>query len=308
MRLWVAASDYSDDLRIGPEILKTFSETYRKLRNTLRWMLGALAHFKPGDAVALSEMPELERLMLHRLTELDRDIRKAYESYDYRKIVGLLSQFMNTDLSAFYFDVRKDSLYCEAPSSLKRKAALTVIDRLADCLVRWLAPILAFTAEEAWLLYRPQEADSVHLCEFPKIPRAWRDDNLAGKWDRVRAVRSAVTGALEIARAEKMIGSSLEAAPEVYVTDEDLMAGLAGVAMAEVCITSDIAISAKPAPGGAFRLSNEPDIGVVVKRAEGKKCARSWRITKDVGADPDYPDLSARDAAAMREIDARAAA
>ena len=153
LRLWVAASDYSDDLSIGPEILKTFSETYRKLRNTLRWMLGALAHFKPGDAIAFNDMRpfELERLMLHRLAELDHDIRRAYETYDYRKVVGLLTQFMNTELSAFYFDIRKDALYCEPPSSMKRRAALTVIDRLCEALLKWLAPILSFTAEEAWL-------------------------------------------------------------------------------------------------------------------------------------------------------------
>jgi isoleucyl-tRNA synthetase len=310
LRLWVAASDYSDDLRIGQEILKTFSETYRKLRNTLRWMLGALAHFKPSDAVAFKDMQsfELERLMLHRLAELDHDIRKAYETYDYRKIVGLLTQFMNTELSAFYFDIRKDALYCEPPSSLKRKAALTVIDKLCDTLLKWLAPILSFTAEEAWLQYRPNDGESIHLLPFPKIPREWRDDNLAAKWDRVKEVRSVVTGALEIERANKKIGSSLEAAPEVYVTDADLMSGLEGVDMAEVCITSDISISDKAVPAGAFTLPNEEGVGVLVKRADGKKCARSWRITKDVGSDPAYPDLSARDAAAVREIDAEAVA
>jgi isoleucyl-tRNA synthetase len=273
-------------------------------------MLGALAHFKLSDAVAFKDMKpfELERLMLHRLAELDHEIRKAYETYDYRKIVGLLAQFMNTELSAFYFDIRKDTLYCEPPSSLKRKAALTVIDKLCDALLKWLAPILSFTAEEAWLQYRPNDSDSVHLLPFPKIPREWRDDNLAAKWDRVKEVRSVVTGALEIERANKKIGSSLEAAPEVYVTDPDLMSGLEGVDMAEVCITSDISISDKAAPAGAFTLPNEPGVGVIVKRAEGKKCARSWRITKDVGSDPAYPDLSARDAAAIREIDAQAVA
>lgn len=252
-------------------------------------------------------MPELERLMLHRLTELDHDIRKAYETYDYRKIVGLLSQFMNTELSAFYFDIRKDALYCEAPSSTKRRAALTVVNHLCDALIKWLAPILSFTAEEAWLHYKP-DSESVHLQPFPKIPRAWRDDNLAAKWDRVREVRSVVTGALEIERANKKIGSSLEAAPDVYVGDPDLMAGLVGVDMAEVCITSDIAIHAKAPPAAAFQLAGEADVGVVFKRAEGKKCARSWRITKDVGADTAYPDLSARDAAAVREIEQQAVA
>ena len=308
LRLWVASSDYSDDLQVGPTVLKTFSETYRKLRNTMRWMLGALAHFKPEDNVAFKDMRafELERLMLHRLAELEHEITQAYKHYDYRKVVGLLSQFMNTELSAFYFDIRKDTLYCEAPSSLKRKVSLTVIDAICDAMIKWLAPILSFTCEEAWMQYRPKGTESVHLLPFPKIPREWRDDNLAAKWDRVRAVRSVVTGALEVERANKKIGSSLEAAPEVYVTDPDLMAGLDGVDMAEICITSAISVSDKAVPAGAFTLPNAPGVGVVFKLAEGTKCARSWRITKDVGSDKDYPDLSARDAAAVREIDKQA--
>jgi isoleucyl-tRNA synthetase len=307
LRLWVASSDYSDDLQVGPTVLKTFSETYRKLRNTLRWMLGALAHFD-GDTQAEESMPELERLMLHRLSELDHDIQAAYKHYDYRKVVGLLSQFMNTELSAFYFDIRKDTLYCEAPSSKKRKAALTIVDIMCDALIKWLAPILSFTCEEAWMLFRPKDGESVHLLPFPKIPREWRDDNLAAKWDRVRAVRSVVTGALEVERANKKIGSSLEAAPEVYVTNPDLMVGLNGVDVAEICITSAISVSGKAIPAGAFALSSAPGVGVIVKLADGKKCARSWRITKDVGSDKDYPDLSARDAAAVREIDKMAKA
>jgi isoleucyl-tRNA synthetase len=309
LRLWVAASDYSDDLRIGPEILKTFSETYRKLRNTIRWMLGALAHFDRSKAVSFADMKpfELERLMLHRLSELDHEIRQAYEAYDFRKVVALLSHFMNTELSAFYFDIRKDSLYCEAPSSMKRLAALTVVDHLSDAILKWLAPILSFTADEAFQLHRPDEASSVHLTAFPKIPREWRDDNLAAKWDRVREVRGAVTAALELERAAKRIGSSLEAAPIVYIDDADLMSGLDGVDMAEVCITSGIEVIAGALPADAVVASDAKTVGVVPKRAEGRKCARSWRITTDVGSDPDYPDLSARDAAAMREIDGRVA-
>ncbi len=302
LRLWVAASDYSDDLRIGPEILKTFSETYRKLRNTLRWMLGALAHFD-GRGVEYKDMPELERLMLHRLAELDHDIRHAYETYDFRKVVALLSHFMNTELSAFYFDIRKDTLYCEAPSSVKRRAALTVVDHLCEAICKWLAPILSFTADEAFALYRPGEEASIHLASFPKIPREWRDDNLAAKWDRVREVRGAVTAALELERAAKRIGSSLEAAPVVYVDDADLVSGLEGVDMAEVCITSGIEVIAGALPAEAVVASDAKSVGVIPKRAEGTKCARSWRITTDVGSDPAYPDLSARDAAAMREID-----
>ena len=308
LRLWVAASDYSDDLRIGPEILKTFIETYRKLRNTLRWMLGALAHLDDSERVKFKDMREheLERLMLHRLTELDVEVRAAYATYDYRKVVAVLSQFMNTELSAFYFDIRKDALYCDPYSSVRRRAALTVIDEIFKALVVWLAPILSFTAEEAWLARAPGREGSVHLQTFPVLDTAWRNDELARKWDQVRDVRRVVTGALELERAAKRIGSSLEAAPDVYVADKNLLWALEGVDLAEVSITSDARLIAKSPPDGAFTLPDVPGVGVVPKRAEGRKCARSWRILTDIGADPEFPDLSPRDAAAVREFDARA--
>jgi isoleucyl-tRNA synthetase len=306
LRLWVAASDYSDDLRIGPEILKTFVETYRKLRNTLRWMLGALGHYREADRVELDQMPELERLMLNRLSDLDAEIRTAYAAYDYRKVVAQLAQFMNTDLSAFYFDIRKDALYCEPYSSVTRKAALTVIEEIFRCTCLWLAPILSFTAEEAWLCRFPSADGSVHLHEFPLLPRLWRNEAVAERWEVVRRVRRVVTGALELERAAKRIGSSLEAAPVVYVADEGVRAALAGIDFAEVCITSGIAVLAAAPPAGAFTLPDVPGVGVVAARAEGKRCARSWRVTQDVGADPEFPELSARDAAAVREFDARA--
>jgi isoleucyl-tRNA synthetase len=308
LRLWVAASDYSDDLRIGPEILKTFVETYRKLRNTLRWMLGALAHFDASQQVPRSGLPELERLMLHRLACLDDEIRRAYKAYDFRKVITALSQFMNTDLSAFYFDVRKDTLYCEAYSSQRRLASLTVIDQIFGCVCAWLAPILSFTAEEAWLARYPSSDGSVHLAPFPDVPASWRDDALAEKWEKVRDVRRVITGALEIERASKRIGSSLEAAPEVYVTDTAALEALQGIDLAEVAITSSATLVRKVIPDGAFTLSDVPGVGVVPKLAEGKKCARSWRITADVGSDPAYPDISARDAPAVREFEMRARA
>ena len=308
LRLWVAASDYSDDLRIGPDILKNFVETYRKLRNSLRWMLGALAHFEPEHQVPLAGLPELERLMLHHLHALDGEIRAAYAAYDYRKVVTLLAQLMNTELSAFYFDIRKDALYCEPYSSTKRRAALTVIDQIFGCVTIWLAPILSFTAEEAWLARYPSQGDSVHLQTFPEAPESWRDDALAAKWEKVRAVRRVVTGALEIERAAKRIGSSLEAAPEVHVADAALLAALDGVDLAEIAITSGVSVIRGDAPEAAFALPDVASVGVVARRAQGRKCARSWRITEDVGADPRYPDLSARDAAAVAEHDARTAA
>jgi isoleucyl-tRNA synthetase len=306
LRLWVAASDYSDDLRIGKEILKTFVETYRKLRNTLRWMLGALGHFDPAtDTVEPKQMPELERLMLHRLAELDADIRKAYAEYDYRKVVGALSQFMNTDLSAFYFDIRKDALYCEPLSSNTRKASLTVIEQIFRCTTAWLAPILSFTAEEAWTTRYPGTDVSVHLETFPEIAAGWRNDKLAERWEVIRRVRGVVTGALEIERAAKRMGSSLEGAPVVHVTDDAILKALGDIDLAEVCITSGATLLKAAPPPDAFQLAEVPGVAVVPKRAEGKKCARSWRVTTDVGSDPAYPELSARDAKAVRELDAR---
>ena len=301
LRLWVAAADYSDDLRIGKEILKTFVETYRKLRNTIRWMLGALAHFEPSDAVAHKDMPELERLMLHRLAELDPVICKAYADYDYRKVIAELSAFMNTELSAFYFDIRKDTLYCEPRSSLARKAALTVVDRLCDTLIKWLAPILVFTAEEAWLTYRPDTAESIHMLGFADVPAEWLDEALARRWNVYRDIRRAVTGALELERAAKRIGSSLEAAPTVYVTSFAVRDALAGIDLAEVCITSDIAIVAGEAPADAFRSADAPDVAVVPQRATGIKCARSWKYFDPATADPAFPGLTPRDALAMKE-------
>ncbi len=307
LRLWVAASDYSDDLRIGPEILKNFVETYRKMRNTLRWMLGTLAHYKPELEVKVADMPELERYMLHQLTQLDVVVRKAYAEYDYKRVVSTLAQFMNTELSAFYFDVRKDALYCDAPSSLRRRAALTCVEHIFRCVTTWLAPILVFTAEEAWLTRYPSEDGSVHVETFEAIPAEWvLDGETVDNFDVYRNVRRVVTGALEIERAAKRIGSSLEAAPVIHVanlaTYKDFVAS--GVDFAELCITSGITLAPGDGPVDAFRLPDVPGIAVVPARAEGRKCARSWRITADVGSDPAYPDLSARDAAAMREIDA----
>ena len=302
LRLWVASSDYADDLKIGPEILKNFNEMYRKLRNTLRWMLGSLAHHDPKEAIPFNEMPELERLMLHSLAELDPVIRRAYAEFDYKKIVSSLSAFMNTELSAFYFDIRKDALYCDPLSSRTRRAALTVIDRLCDCLTKWLAPILVFTAEEVWLALHPEKADaSVHLELFPKVPAVWLDEALAEKWEKIRAVRSVVTGALEIERAAKRIGSSLEAAPVLYVSDKTLASALEGVDLAELLITSNATLARGEGPADVFRIHDSPGVAVVPARAEGRKCARSWKISPDVGTDPDYPDVTPRDAKALRE-------
>jgi isoleucyl-tRNA synthetase len=306
LRLWVAAADYSDDLRIGKEILKTFVETYRKLRNTMRWMLGTLAHFSEDTRVSEPQtMPELERLMLHRLAELGPQVEEAYRTYDYKKVVTLLSQFMNTELSAFYFDVRKDALYCDPLSSHVRKSALTVVDHLFRCLTTWLAPILVFTAEEAWLERYPEQKTldgSVHLELFAKAPDDWLDPELAERWSKIRKVRRVVTGALELERAAKRLGSSLEAAPQVFITDADLFAALSGVDLAEISITSDIRVESGEGPAEAFRLAEVPGVAIVPHRALGVKCARSWKYFDPETADTAYPAVTPRDAKALREL------
>jgi isoleucyl-tRNA synthetase len=304
LRLWVCATDYADDQRIGPEILKNTIETYRKLRNSIRWMLGTLHHFRPGDAIDPHEMPELERLMLHQLAEQAAIVRQAYAEFDYKTVVASLSAFMNTELSAFYFDIRKDTLYCDPPSSIARKAALTAIDMICDTILKWLAPVLSFTSEEAWRLYRPAAEPSVHLTLFPEGLDKFRDDALAMKWEVIRAIRSVVTGALEVERAAKNIGSSLEASPIIHLP-EMYISHLFDVDWAEVCITSNAEVvvlkHGEDAPPDAFKLEDAIGIGVVVEKAVGTKCARSWKILPTVGEDAEYPDVSPRDAQALRE-------
>jgi isoleucyl-tRNA synthetase len=302
LRLWVASVDYTDDQRIGPEILKAVSDNYRKLRNTLRWMLGTLAHREPGDSVGHSAMTGLERLMLHKLAELDLKVREAYENFDFARVIAMLTSFMNADLSAFYFDIRKDALYCDPPSSVRRRGSLEAIEHILRAVTAWLAPVLVFTTEEAWSA-RDAAHGSIHLEQFPAIPSAWRDDQLAKTWETIRLLRLAVTGAIEIARAEKQIGSSLEAAPRVYLSNPEHLKALEGVDFAEICITSDIAIElGTPMPEAAFRLPEAPDVGVIVERAQGLKCARSWRYFDPATASPDFPDVTPRDAEALREL------
>ena len=305
LRLWAMSSDYAEDLRIGPDIIKANVESYRKLRNTLRFMLGNLAHYEPSLAVGYAEMPELERYMLSRLAELDQLVRAGYGAFDFKRGFHVLLNFCVNDLSAFYFDVRKDALYCDPYDSVTRRSALTVLDILFGALTAWLAPMLAFTMEEAWLNRFPGEASSVHLRQFPAVPYAWRDDALAEKWRKVRVVRRVVTGALEIERKEGRIGSSLEAAPNVYFADRDLREALAGVDLAEIAITSGAELLSGAGPEAAFRLEDVPGVAVVFARAKGTKCARSWKILEDVGADPEFPELSLRDAEAVRQFDAR---
>jgi len=282
LRLWVVGSDYSDDLRIGPEIIKTQVDIYRRLRNTLRYLLGAVEGFSEAEKLPHAEMPELERWVLHRLTELDQQFRAACAGFQFHGLFTELHNFCAIDLSAFYFDIRKDALYCDAASSLRRRAARTVFDILLDTLCKWLAPFLAFTAEEAWLARHPSEDGSVHLELFPSIPADWKDEALAAKWATVRDVRRVVTGALEVERAAKRIGSSLQASPLLTVPPK-VHTLLAGLDMAEICITSGLKVLDGLPREEDFRLLDVPDISVVPHVAEGTKCQRCWKVLHEVG-------------------------
>jgi isoleucyl-tRNA synthetase len=282
LRLWVVASDYTQDLSIGPNILKQMSDLYRRLRNTLRYLLGNLAGFTPAERVAAEDMPELERWVLHRLSELDALIRGACTSYDFHGLFNELHNFCAVDLSAFYFDIRKDAVYCDAADSPRRKAARTVLDILYHCLVKWLAPFVCFTAEEAWLARHPSEDGSVHLEQFPEIPKRWNDPGLAAKWAQVRALRRVVTGAIELERAAKRLGSSLQAHPHVWAPP-DMAAAVRDLALADLCIVSGITVEVGAPPEGAFALPDVAGVGVQVHRAEGEKCLRCWRVLPEVG-------------------------
>ncbi len=299
LRLWVVSADYSEDLRISDDILRHQVDAYRRLRNTLRYLLGNLAGFQPNERVELDEMPLFERWVLDRLHRLDGDIRRWCDDFAFHDMFVALHNFCAVDLSAFYFDIRKDSLYCDRPDSIRRRAVRTVLDRLFDCLTAWLAPFICFTAEEAWLARHPDENDSVHLRTFPTLPAEWRDDALAERVAHLRAVRRVVTKALEEARATKIIGSSLQAAPEVFVHERYRAAFESGEnSLADTLfITSGAALrewDEAAGDAGLTTLPEVPDVGVRFAKTAHEKCARCWQCLPDVGADERHPGLCGR--------------
>ena len=300
LRLWVVASDYSDDLRIGKEILKFMADHYRRLRNTFRYLLGALDGWSEAERLPADQMPELERWVLHRLSELDAQVRATGETCEFHSLFTELHNFCAVDLSAFYFDIRKDALYCDAANSTRRRATRTILFEVFSRLTAWLAPILCFTAEEAWR-GRPWTTgeESVHLRTYPETPRDWRNDALAAKWAKIRDLRRVVTGALELARAEKKIGSGLQAHPVVHLSAENA-ALLHGQDLSEIAITSGITLGNGAAPAGAFALPDVSGVAVVVNLAEGEKCERCWQVLPEVGKHEDHATLCNRCAEAVR--------
>ena len=302
LRLWVARSDYENDLSWGDEIIMTTKDAYRKLRNALRFTLGNLHEFSEDEALPFDQMPSLEKFILHTLAELDGNISQAYQNFDFKNVCQDVLNFAVGDLSSFYFDIRKDALYCDAGSSIKRRACRTVLDQIFLFLTKWLSPILCFTAEEAWIA-RFGGNSSVHLQTFPAPDKNWRNRELAQKWGKIRTARKVIVAALEIERKEKRIGSSLEAAPEVFINSQEISQAIRDVDLAEIAITSQIDITTSPIPPAAFRLHDVPDIAVIPKQAQGQRCARSWKILPDVGSVSAYPSLSPRDAHAVAEYE-----
>jgi isoleucyl-tRNA synthetase len=299
LRLWVMNSDTALDLRIGPEILKQQAELYRRIRNTLRWLLGSLDGFTEAETVAFADLPELERWVLHRLTEIDARVRQAVATHDWSGVYPEIHNFCAADLSAFYFDIRKDALYCDRADSLRRRAARTVLDVLHRCLCKWLAPVLVFTAEEAWLARfgagvgaAESEDGSVHLLDFVFVPEGWKDDALGAKWARIRELRGVVTAELEKARAGGTIGSSLQAKPTLFAPGED-HALLTPDLWAEVCIVSDFTLLDERAEVPVAD-AGAPEPKAVFHAAPGTKCARCWRVLPEVGTSARHPTLCLR--------------
>jgi isoleucyl-tRNA synthetase len=288
LRIWVASSDVQEDIRVGDEILGSAVDAYRKLRNTMRYLLSALDGYTNENRVEPSEMPDLERYVLHRLWEVNAKVLAEYEAFNFKAAWRALSEFAIQDLSAFYFDIRKDAIYCDAPNSLRRRAARQVMATLLGTMTRLLAPICPFTAEEVYDHFPEgmgERAESVHLLTFADIPESYRDDALGDHWRKLRGIRRVITGAIEEKRNEKAIGGSLEAATGLHIDDPALLDEAKGADWAEISITSQAVLGENPADPSAFRLGEQPGIAVTISRAEGDKCGRCWRVLPEVPED-----------------------
>ena len=293
LRLWAATSDFTEDLRIGQDIIKSNVEAYRRLRNTIRFMLANLAGFDEKERIGFDEMPELEKFMLARLAELDGIVRQGYAGFDFNGVTSALFNFCTNELSAFYFDIRKDALYCDAATAPRRRAARTVMDEIFRRVVTWFAPMLCFTMEEAWTLRFPGEDSSVHLEIFPETPKAWSNPDLIAKWARIRELRRVGTGVLEVARAKKEIGSSLEAAIILGVSEQSDVDLFKSVDFAEIAITSAATvkllsdIQSVTKNSETFFVQGIPGVQAFSSPALGSKCDRCWRVLEEVEAHPE---------------------
>ncbi|MDO4974718.1 MAG: isoleucine--tRNA ligase [Alphaproteobacteria bacterium] len=282
LRLWCLNSDYSEDMRIGDEILKRQQDVYRRFRNTLRYLLGVLSDFDPNCEEVYSDLPELEKFILLKLYKLNALLRKSIFNFEFQVFYSELHNFCSNELSAFYFDIRKDSIYCDSKSEKRRKASLYVMNQIFICLVHWLAPVLSFTAEEAWLAYPfNSEKNSIHLELFPEISEEWNNNAIEAKWKFVQNIRKTITETIEIEREAKTIGSSLEAEILLYSNNLENIKKLQSLDFSEISIVSKTTIVNAQVPSNAV-LNEETGIGVVVKKAVGQKCDRCWKILEEV--------------------------
>jgi isoleucyl-tRNA synthetase len=304
LRLWILTSDYGADIRIGEETLKSTGDLYRRIRNTFRFLLGALDGFTAAEKIGekdYAKMPELEQYMLHTLTEVDAFVRGAIEKHEYGELANKLHHFCNNELSAFYFDIRKDRLYCDDVNSFERRACRTVLAHILECLSTWFAPILCFTAEEAWS-HRPRgvftETDSVHFRDFTSVPKNWKNDALKAKWEKIIFVRQSLFSFLEGFRKEGHIGSSLEAYANVTLNKADYSEALQNVDLAEISIVSQIKIEL---------VDRELGVSAAISKAEGCKCERCWKVLEEVGSNKEHPALCNRCAATVKELKKKAA-
>jgi isoleucyl-tRNA synthetase len=276
LRLWVASSDYSDDLKIGPEIIKSNIDSYRRLRNSLRFILGNLDNFEDSEKIKFSDLPELDQYILGRLTVLEEEVLKNYQIFEYQKVFSAIFNFCTNELSAFYFDIRKDTLYCDSKSSLVRRATRTVLDILFNHLLTLLAPILCFTAEEAWQS-RLGKDTSVHNQNFPKVNDNWKNSEIFSKWEHLKLIRKAVNGAIEIERKNKLLGSSLEASVEIYFKDKNVINQININDLENISIVSKLSISQANNVEDYFQSNELSDVGIKIKRVSGEKCNRCWK-------------------------------
>ena len=272
LRLWALSVDFTEDHRIGDEILKGVADQYRKLRNTFRYLLGALDGWNEDERLPVAAMPALERWVLHRLAVLSGELKAAVTAYDFNRYTSLITAFVQDDLSAFAMDVRKDSLYCDAPTATTRRAWRTVLDITFHALTRWLAPVLVFTAEEVWGTRHP-DAGSVHLLEWPEIDAGWQDDALAAQFALARKLREEAYLKLEELRRAKTVGSFLEARVAITTAHADRIAALAGLDLAELLLVAEVT------------LTHGDTEALTVEKADLAKCARCWRHLPDVNAE-----------------------
>jgi isoleucyl-tRNA synthetase len=303
LRLWVVAVDYTSDVRIGDEIMKGQADAYRKIRNTMRYMLGNLVGFTDKERLGVDQMPELERWVLHRLYELDAMIKSKTDTYDFNPVFQALYQFCIVDLSNFYFEIRKDCFYCDHPDDERRRAARTVLDEVFRRLVTWFAPVLSFTAEEVWQSRFGSDVPSVHRELWLETPSAWQNNELANKWAKIRSVKAAVNGKLEEMRRDKVIGSSLQASVQIAIEGQhfdDLTSLFSGLDMDEIFITS--AASLHKSAEGEQNFADA--VSVDAKAADGNKCERCWVVSTEVA---ENGDLCNRCNSAVEKMDAAAA-